>query len=411
MPLRPLRVSIFPYIPDLAGDKLAGLKQFIANEFKKKYGQQVEVESTADPYNLKKLKSNHLTDDKDAYDAMEVDTILLGELAKTGLLQTLENHFEVGTDVYTSSAVHSVRYSPHLKSHLYGVPTLQCASFLMELADVDHTPKTPLLKDWKSFKELKEVLDKAEAESDHRLLLCGDFRGSWGLPMFYLEAYVDKHGKHSAYEGIDAPVDDPELIEELKEFTDFGELPSGKNPDIDGEFHAGHEKLITEVVDSEHILMYAYSENMGEALQKAATKNKHKRTLRIVSPPLDDSNNLLTYTDAVVVNKSKFADPQRAALIKMFVEFYTSLAFRTSFAFGRDLPDSVTYKRYVLPACRAFFAQKDVEDDEYYKQFHDALLHHSIPAPNHDIYGKRKALQKELKKALGIEQKAHTQLI
>ena len=89
---------------------------------------------------------------------MEVDTILLGELAKTDLVQVLEDHFEVKTDVFTSSAVHSVRYSPHLKSHLYGVPTLQCASFLMELADVDHTPNTPLLKDWKSFKELKDCL-------------------------------------------------------------------------------------------------------------------------------------------------------------------------------------------------------------------------------------------------------------
>ena len=121
MSSRPLRVSIFPYIPDLAGDKLAGLKQFIADEFKKAYGQRVEVETTADQYDLKKLKSSYLIDDKDAYDVMEVDTILLGELAKTDLVQALEDHFEVKTDVFTS-AVHSVRYSPHLKSHLYGVP-------------------------------------------------------------------------------------------------------------------------------------------------------------------------------------------------------------------------------------------------------------------------------------------------
>ena len=177
---------------------------------------------------------------------------------------------------------------------------------------MDHTPNTPLLKDWKSFKELKEALNKAEAGSDHRLLLFCDFRGSWGLPMFYLEAYVDKHGKDSVYEGIDAPVDDPQLIKELKEFTDFGELPSG-------EFHSGekgHEKLIAEVVDSKHILMYAYSENMGEALQKAAAKNKHKRVLRIVSPSLDDSNNLLTYTDAIIVNKSKFADLRELHLLR-----------------------------------------------------------------------------------------------
>ena len=129
----------------------------------------------------------------------------------------------------------------------------------------------------------------------------------------------------------------------------------------------------------------------------------------IVSPPLDDSNKLLTYTDAVVVNKSKFADQGRATLITKFVEFYTSLAFRTRFAFGKDLPSSVFYPRYVLPARKDFYTERDAMQDKYYQQFHDALQH-SVPAPNHDIYSKRKALQKQLQKALGMTPKAHTQL-
>ena len=404
-----LRVSIFPYIPDLAGDKLVGLTRFIADEFKKQHGVSVTVEATADPYNLSELKGKYLADREDAYDVMEVDTVLLGELAKSDLLQPLERHFEVTTDVFASSAVHSVSYNPNLKSHLYGVPTLQCASFLMELADVDHVPKNPLLKDWNSFDKLKETLDKAEQESGHRVLLAGDFRGSWGLPMFYLDAYVDKHGAGSLYEGIDAPVDDQELIKELKEFTDYGQLADGSNPDTSGKFHDNHDLLIAEVTTSRHILMYGYSENMGEALQKGAELKKFKRTLRIISPPLDHSNNLLTYTDAVVVNKSKFADQQRAADILKFVDFYTSLPFRTCFAFGRDLPSSVLYPRYVLPARKDFFTKTAAAADERYKEFY-AALKHSTPAPNHDIYRKRKALQAQLKKALGLEPKASTQL-
>ena len=147
MASQPLRVAIFPYIPDLAGDKLAGLKRFIADEFKKVSGESIEVETDADLYDLYKLKSTYLTDDRDAYDVMEVDTIILEELVKTGRLQALEDHFTVTEDVFTPCAVHSVRYSPNLKSHLYGVPTLICASFLMELADVDHTSQKTLLKD------------------------------------------------------------------------------------------------------------------------------------------------------------------------------------------------------------------------------------------------------------------------
>ena len=406
MSLQPLRVSIFPYIPDLAGDKLAGLTRFIADEFKKEHGVSVKVEATADPYDLNKLRSVYLADGEDSYDVMEVDTVLLGELAKSGHLQPLEDHFTVTEDIFASSAVRSVTY---LKEHLYGVPTLQCANFLMELADVNCSPKSPILEEWKSFDQLKKALDRAERESAHRILLAGDFRGSWGLPMFYLDAYVDKHSKGSVYDGVDGEIDDPELIEELKEFIDYGELPSGKNPDIDGEFHEHHDRLIKEVIDSQHILMYAYSENLGEALQKAAERKAHKRALRIISPPLDESNNLLTYTDAAVVNKFKFADPQRAALITRFVEFYTSLPIRTKLAFGRDLPPSVLYRRYVLPARTAFFTETAAAEDEYYQQFH-ADLQHSTPAPNHGIYGKRKALQAKLQEALGIKATAYTQL-
>ena len=407
MESQPLRVAIFPYIPDLAGDKLAGLKRFIADEFMKVSGESIEVETDADPYDLNKLKSTYLTDDRDAYDVLELDTIILGELVKTGCLQALEGHFTVTEDVFTPSAVHSVDYSPNLKSHLYGVPTLICASFLMELADVDHTPHKPLLKDWSSFDQLKEALDQAE-NSGHRLLLASDFQppGSSGLSMFYLGACIDERGTGggSVYESIGTQIDDPE---QLKEFINLEQLPGGHN--TDRKVHNKYDLLTKEVTDSKHILMYAYSENMGEALQRAAEKNKCKHTVRIVSPPLDDSNKLLTYTDALVVNKSKFADQERAALIIKFVKFYTSLAFRTSFAFGRDLPSSVVYPRYVLPARKDFYTETAALHDKYYQQFRDAL-HHSIPAPNRDMYFKGKAFEKQLKKALGTTQTECTPL-
>ena len=68
MSLEALRVAIFPYIPDVANDKLEGLKSFIVDEFKKQTGEQVEVFTDADPYDLKKLQSKYLGDDSNAYD-------------------------------------------------------------------------------------------------------------------------------------------------------------------------------------------------------------------------------------------------------------------------------------------------------------------------------------------------------
>jgi len=393
-----LKVSIYPYIPDLAGDKLAGLTRFIADEFKKEHGVSVEVEATADPYDLNKLRSVYLADGKDSYDVMEVETVLLGELVRSGHLQPLEDYFAVAEDIYASSAVLSVSYSPLLKDHLYAVPTLQCASFLMELADVDYTPKSLLLHDCKSFDQLKDALDRAD-EKSCRIILASDFQREEDLK-FYLDLYVDKHGKGSVCDDISGPVNGPKEVV-WEESTDSGQLESTPNSaDTVEQFRDQQDLLMREVSESQHVLMYAYSESIGEALQKAAEVKRHKHTLRIIFPPLDDRNSSLIYTDAVVVNKSKFADPQRAKSIIKFVEFYTSLSFRTKFAFGRDLPQSVMYPRYVLPALNAFFTKTAAAEDECYQEFHTALKH-SVPIPIHDIYGKWKILQVHLKKTFG----------
>ena len=219
--------------------------------------------------------------------------------------------------------------------------------------------------------------------------------------MFYLEGYLDNHNGKGALEGMDAPLK-ADLIKALKEFIAYGNLPREK-----GSEHANdtfrtqrHNELILEVVNSKHTLMYGYSENIGETLLKASVKDRRKRTLAIVSPPFGDSNHLLTYTNAVVVNKHKFVDPQKAAVIKKFVKFYTSLSFRTSIAFGKDLV-SPKYPRYVLPALKAFYSEAAASDG-YYKELYRVLLEHSIPAPNCGLYSKRHDLQRKLKTSLGI---------
>ena len=395
----PLRVSIYPYIPDLAGDKLLSLKKYIAQSFEDATGIKVIVESSAQPYDLDSLKSKYLSHNSDSYDIMELDTILLGELVKSGNVKKIDSIKDLNID--TEPFFDWCKKSAMVFGSQYGVPTLQCASFLMELVSLGHSPARPLLLgEWQSFSALKAALDRQE-NSGHRILVAGDFRGSWGLPMFYLDAYVDKHGKGSVYEGIDAPIDDDEIVEHLKEFTDFGTVSDGKNPDIDGKFHDDHSALIKEVVDSPHILMYSYSEDLGEMLHQASVKDKRKKVLEIISTPLDAHNYLITYTDALVVNS--FSDPKRAGAVAKFIEFYTSLDFRTAYAFGRDLPTSVHYPRYVLPARRDFFTSTFAANDDYYKLFFKVLKQRAIPAPNHDIYQKREELQKALQKLLGVK--------
>ena len=375
---RPLRVSIFPYIPDLAGDKLLGLRNYIANKFEEATAIKVDVSSEPDPYDLRSLKSKYLSSGSDAYDIMEVDTILLRELVKSDKVKMLDS---VDTRDFFNWCVQSVTVG----DYVYGAPTLQCASFLMEIVSHNHAPLKALLKDGHSFEQLKSTLGRQQ-EDGYQILLAGDFRGtSRQLPMFYLDAYVDQHEESycRVCEEIDAPVCDSKLIESMTEFTDYGKLTCKNGPDFHRTFHEHPKVLIKDVVDIPHILMYSYSECLGEMMACTASKKKHKRTLQIISPPLETSNYLITYTDALVVNKC--SDPSRIDDIAKFVEFYTSLDFRTSYAFGHDLPPRIHSPRYVLPARTDFFTETAAAGDEYYHLFHKTLVRHAIPATNHRI--------------------------
>ena len=393
----PLRVSMFPYIPDLADDKLDGLKRYIATKFKECTGLEVLVESNADPYNLDQLKTKYLSSDPDsAYDIMEIDAVLLGELVKADCIEKFDDH-DIDMRQFFPWCVQSVT----VENEVYGIPTLQCANFLIEVASGDHSAVcSPVLKDWQSstISKLSTAIRHYRTIFGHRILVAGDFPGSWGIPMLYLEAYVDKLRGDSVYEGVDATVVDQKLIKNLKEFTDFGEKYEGMNRDTDC-YHDDHKALIRRYVNSKHILMYCYSESLSEILLQASTHRKHLRVLNIASTPLDKCNYLVTYTDALVVNKSSFSDPLKRQQIEKFVEFYSSLDFRKKFAFGCDLPPRirrVLLARYVLPAHQAFFTEYKATGKGYYKQFHDILVRHSIAAPNHDINERRIQLQRDL---------------
>ena len=81
-----IRVLIYPYIPDLNRDGLKQLRNYIKKEFEAQFPNvKVQVDgdpNTTDPYLLDNLKA-YLGTASDAYDLVEVNTIMLGEMVKT----------------------------------------------------------------------------------------------------------------------------------------------------------------------------------------------------------------------------------------------------------------------------------------------------------------------------------------
>ena len=144
-----------------------------------------------DPYKLDSLRT-YLGSGASAYDVVEVDTILLGELARSNLIQPDPNpEVPVNDTSFLRSAVDAVRYN----GHQYGIPTLVCANVLAEIT---------------SLKGTQDAVN-----------LIGSFRGSWALSGHYLNAYINKYGSSAIDEGVlSNPLEQRGILHIVKHFSD-----------------------------------------------------------------------------------------------------------------------------------------------------------------------------------------------
>ena len=151
---------------------------------------------------------------------------------------------------------------------------------------------------------------------------------------------------------------------------------------------------VKDIADSDHIMMYGYSEWLSQVMADKMAKEKHIHASCIISPPLGEENNLLTFTDALVVNNSRFAEQKKCPAITKFIKFYTSLTFRNKYAEGQDLKKPHP-PRYVIISRKDFYTQGFGAENKKYRELHEALRF-AVACPNHGIVGRHKEMYEML---------------
>lgn len=381
-----LKVGIYPWIPDLGKDRLKGLKDLIKFDFEAAHPDVAVSVSTAwDPYDVDSVASN-LSAEADAYDVLEIDTILLGDVAEKGVLQKLdpdkyglhEDFLEVGLDAVSYQGAY------------VAIPTLHCANFLVELISGDAEPEKEILCSLEtgdhSLGDLKDVVHRYHKLFKGVSPLVGDFRGKWTLPLIYLDAYIDKYGKDSTDGGIDAPIDDPDVLNAMKWLVKLDEdTDDGTNKGARDENDTPGQRQ-SDISQSDHIMMYGYSEWLSQVMSDKMCQDKQIHASAIISPPLGAENYLLTFTDALIVNESHYSacDGKKSDAIDKFVRFYTSLSFRNKYAQGHDLPKPHP-PRYVLIARKDFYTDGFGAYQKNYQKLREAM-NYAVAAPNHGCW-------------------------
>ena len=208
-----LRVLIYDF-PDLNNDSSRSWIEYMKTNFKRQYGIEIEIyvskSGLTDVYDLENMKVL-LGAGEDAFDIVEGDAALLGEMVDAGLLQEIDIEF----------SAQSVTY----KGLTYGVPTMVCTPVVTEFKDFDQSaPK-----------------------------IIGNFRGSWVVPFYYISSYVNTHEWKSGLTNealLSDPYEHDNVINNLKSFIDQSEPKGGQsNPCTDGD---NYDLMVNDIIQKCH---------------------------------------------------------------------------------------------------------------------------------------------------------------
>ena len=353
-----LRVGIYNEIPDLGGDYLTSYKDMIERGFN-------SIEHTVDAVVEQKEYSpyGNLSDylSINGFDLIEMDTAYLRQVVEDDLIAEIE----ALPDDIMPAAVSAVT----VDGHLYGFPTLVCGNFLIELAltprGVEKCPLRPARSNYDAFHNTMEMCKQKLDLEPHQRLLGGKMNDDYGwyLPFLYIDGYIDIHGVGSVEKAVDEVIRgilDPHVCERLSWYIGCCSDADGaqKNKcyhDFCGSYVNKSENVYDDIKRGETFFYFGFSEELA-AIKK---KSPLHQAYAAISGPLGIQNNLLQFTDALVINKARWmaADKEKQNAINSFVKYFLSNSLRHDIAMGRDLhPPQV---RYLLQATETFYRNTD----------------------------------------------------
>ena len=199
-------------------------------------------------------------------------------------------------------------------------PTICCGNYIMEVKRSGEYAVDMGDNSYTEFETSASIAEQSMVEpnkSHYSRLLGGKLDDSegWYLPFIYLNGYIDIHGKDSVQAGIDGVLSKKQvetLITRLREF--FSLFP--KTPQ-------STDKTIADIVRGKTAYFYGFSEILGKILNAS---NGSLRAFGALTPTMGNEKLVLVYTDAVVINKTRFeqASEEKKKLIQEFIQFYTS---------------------------------------------------------------------------------------
>ncbi|AKT38433.1 extracellular solute-binding protein [Chondromyces crocatus] len=379
-----LRVPLYPYIPDAAGDRFEAMVRRMKREFETLH-PEVELELNPpcfqdDPYDPAAL-ARGMSGENEAcsFDLVEIDTSLLGELVDTGAVTPWS---ALPSRNWHPAAIEASTY----QGALYGVPHWMCSHFVFS--------RSAAVANASSVSELVSALaDLQTPEPD----MAGNLLGSWNLPALYLDAWADTNGAGGVASAISATALDPQAISGLKMFSETCES-GGLNPCLDGTFDAedvidpAMAKFSAGQVDA----AFGFSERLFPIL-KALPVGADPAEIEISSAPLGHGSHPLVFTDSFMLSaRCTGACADAAAAFVAYMSEATTFEWVLS---SEDAPAQGRVPRYLMPAALEAYATPKLSQDRFYMTI-ESLMQDGVNYPNSGLYPVKNAMRDNLLDAL-----------
>lgn len=373
-----LRVALFPYIPDTADDKYNKLLQRIETEFEKKNPSiDLVLKPLTDDdgfYELDTLKK-WLTESpaNNGYDLVEIDTLLLGDLVKSNVIQAW-NVPQTQPDWHPAG-----RSAVTLNKRIYGIPHWLCGHFIFS--------RDQSVVKAKSITELIFALDQVNPNTPN---VAGDLRGSWNLPALYIDAWADTYGLDKVASAI-SPNLDQVVIQKFKAFSQEC-VTNGKNPCLDETYHNDFDLSAKDFAEGKVDAFFGYSERLNFILKQGA----NTRDVKIASAPFGLGKHPILFVDAFVLRKDCNKTCQKAAA--SFAAYMNTPQTQEWILMSQDA-GTKAIPRYLLPATLSAFQTPKVKQDPYYKVLKSEITN-GLPYPNSGFPAIRRQMNNSILKEL-----------
>jgi thiamine pyridinylase len=354
-----LRVALFPYIPDAGGDQYRRLSAWIESTFEARNpGVDLQLRPL-DPqgddfYNIDTTLAGWLADGPGAYDVVEIDASVLGDLVARRWVQPWPAR--------DSLAWHpAARVAVRRGAVTYGVPHWLCSYFVFTRQDAVHRAA--------SITNLVQALN-ASAPGKPAVLV-GNFKGSWETPGYYLDAYGEVRGWQAVPAAL-SPILDTTVLHPLLRL--FRQCVGQHNPCLFGAYEADSVAPRIFARDSA-VALVGYSERL-HYVQSFLPPGQPP--VLVSAAPLGTGNTPVLFVDLLVKNTR--CQQACSAAADAFAAFLNDPAVVVQVVLSGEAGVGAT-PRYLLPATLAPYFSAPLGTDPYYRTLWLAI-EHAGPLPN-----------------------------